>query len=178
MREYMIDLETINNTSSSAIISVGIVKFNLEDEDSYDTLDENGRSFYCVLDVQDQIDLGRTVGYDTLQWWMRQGKLAQAVFQEEPTFSDNAHAIDSMNNFMLEEGRLWGNGASFDNVIIREFYQTYGREFPIEFWNDMCFRTLKNSAPRKVAIDRGVAHNALEDAKYQVLLAQAYWKMS
>ena len=175
MNELMVDLETVNNKPSSAIISVGLVKFNLEDEDDYETLDDPKRSFYCVLDVDAQVAFGATMSFETFSWWMKQNAMAKGVFQEKPTYPHNVDAIQKINEFIgKSEPYLWGNGSDFDGPIIRHFYDLYGYEFPVPFWKNMCFRTQKRFAKRKVEIDRGIAHNALEDAKYQVLLAQAY----
>ena len=99
MNEYngvMCDFETLDKLGTSAVISIGLVKFNLEDEDNYESLEEDGRTFDCVFDIQDQLNMGRTVSFDTLQWWMQQDKMAQAVFQRKPNYRNNEEALLDM----------------------------------------------------------------------------------
>jgi hypothetical protein len=74
-----------------------------------------------------------------------------------------------------EKLRLWGNGASFDNSIIRYAYRQCEQELPIKFWNDRDMRTLVGFYPpqlqytwRKNTIRLGDHHNALDDSKHQV----------
>jgi exodeoxyribonuclease VIII len=74
-----------------------------------------------------------------------------------------------------ERFRLWGNGASFDNAIIRNVYAVQGYKFPIPFWNDRDMRTIVGFYPDQLAIEwkrnnlrKGTHHNALDDAKHQV----------
>lgn len=181
-REAMVDLETIDNEGSSAIISAGFVLFNLDEEDNYQTLEEDGRCFEVVFDVQEQLDLGRTASFGTIKWWMEQNVTAQAVFQKKPTYQSNTAALRQITKFLApskahaKNRRLWGNGVRFDNEILYGMFKVYDMQFPTEFWNDMCYRTLKNISPPVTQIERGVEHDALDDAKYQVIMAQQFFK--
>ena len=77
-----------------------------------------------------------------------------------------------------EKLRLWGNGASFDNAILRQTCRYYGYDFHecIKFWNDRDMRTIVGFYPRQLqerwrrtSLRRGTHHNALDDAKQQVV---------
>jgi len=62
---------------------------------------------------------------------------------------------------------MWGNGASFDNVILSETYLRLGMKAPWPFWKNKCYRTAKGMYPA-VEINRsGTHHNALDDARSQ-----------
>ena len=39
--------------------------------------------------------------------------------------------------------RIWGNGAGFDNTLLRQAYEVNSREVPWAFRHDRCFRTLR-----------------------------------
>ena len=62
---------------------------------------------------------------------------------------------------------VWGNGATFDNVILRNAYQKTGLDCPWPFWQDRCYRTLKNLAPDIDRPELGTLHQALNDATVQ-----------
>jgi exodeoxyribonuclease VIII len=64
--------------------------------------------------------------------------------------------------------RVWGNGANFDNVILRNALDRYGYSALWKYSNDRCFRTMKNILPKIEATRAGTYHNALDDAIYQV----------
>lgn len=70
-----------------------------------------------------------------------------------------------------EETRVWGNGAAFDNVILRRAYERTSRESmkaPWPHWNDRCYRTIKGLYGHQVKIERtGTHHHALDDAASQ-----------
>ena len=63
---------------------------------------------------------------------------------------------------------MWGNGATFDNVILRSSYKAIGQEAPWKFYDDRCYRTLKSLANiPMVQIDEATPHFALDDARVQ-----------
>jgi len=178
-QEIIVDIETLGTGKDTVVLSIGMVNFNLNDEDNYDTLEEDGRVFYAVLDAQDQIDnYRRTVTFDTMKFWIEQDRNAQRMVFNAKQFPV-VDVLEAINRWVgKSEPNLWGNGATFDNVILRSLFEDYGVPFFTPFWNDMDLRTLKylsgNSKPK---IPRGIAHNALEDAKYEVLCAQHYARL-
>jgi len=80
------------------------------------------------------------------------------------------NALDSFRAWLsgVELDGVWGNGASFDNVILSEAYRRIGSEAPWPFWKDRCYRTVKSMAV--VPMSRtGTHHNAIDDARDQAL---------
>jgi hypothetical protein len=78
--------------------------------------------------------------------------------------------------------KVWGNGANFDNVILRSAYDRAGQTCPWQFWNDSDVRTmvllgkqLGFDPKRNMPFD-GVAHNALADARHQAKYVSAIWQ--
>lgn len=61
---------------------------------------------------------------------------------------------------------IWGNGATFDNMILRNAYLATGQRQPWNFRDDVCFRTVKYLFPLKKEF-QGVRHHALDDARNQ-----------
>jgi len=175
-KEIIVDIETLDTEPSAVVLSIGAVKFNLNEEDNYDTLDDPARCFYSIIDVTAQIrDLRRTVSFDTTAWWIKQNKDAQGVFLgERPDIETTLH---SFTRFCGRIKNLWGNGSNFDNTILRSLYSDMGMIFPFAYWDDRDIRTLKYLAgDKKPNIARGTEHHALEDAKYEALCCQEYFR--
>lgn len=175
--EIIGDIETLDTKNSAVVVSIGLVKFNLDEDDNYDTLEDEERSFYAVLDLDEQINThGRTASAGTVTFWIGQDKQAQHVFKEK------REAVEVVLKAITKwvgrnNSNLWGNGNVFDNVILRSLYADYDLPFPFRYWEDLDLRTLKYlSGSPKLNIPKGVAHNALDDAKYEVLCAQEYFR--
>ena len=172
MTHIMVDLETLSTEPNAAIIAIGAVKFSAE-EGIY-------AKYYQAVASPPLDELVPMVGdgdgfhisADTLEWWKQQSDEAKTVFRDP-----NAQTIKSaLANFKawalheteLDEIRVWGNGASFDNVILSTAYKMVGVDQPWKFYNDRCYRTIKNVAVNKREIVRkGTHHNALDDAESQ-----------
>ena len=78
--------------------------------------------------------------------------------------------------------QLWGNGCSFDNVILRRAYALTETPFAVPFWNDRDVRTMVELGksvginPRFDIPFEGDMHNALSDARHQVKYVSAIWQ--
>lgn len=169
--DVVVDLETWGTGSNAVIVSIGLAAFDLYGFDSYDTLD----TFYTVLERQEQIDNGGIVDAGTVEWWFQQGIQARAVYAE-PTVSV-VEGLGKLNSWVRQYGvtHLWGNGATFDNVILENLYKRSGIKFPFKYFANMDMRTIVRLANdmKGFDLDRGIAHHALDDAKYEALKIQA-----
>lgn len=153
----MLDLETLGNTSNSAIISIGAVEF---------TEDGLGRDFYVLVDPQSCQDFKLQIDASTVMWWMQQSDEARAAFKGKSLPLEIA--LSSFTEWFNPKAALWGNGATFDNVIMDNAYKAIGVRRPWHYTKDRCYRTLKALYPDITADEReGTYHNALDDAVYQ-----------
>lgn len=169
--KIMLDLETLSTRPGGVIISIGATKF-----------DENGpygEPFYMRINPKSSMDAGFLIEADTILWWMRQSDEARAEFQKE-----SHHVFEVMSKFSVwcdspyvkcvghianPNIELWGNGANFDNAILKAAYDKLGLNAPWEFYNDRCYRTMKAMYPHiKMPKRVGTHHNALDDAISQV----------
>ena len=160
--KVMLDLETLGTRPGSIITSIGATKF-----------DENGpygKPFYERIDMQSCVDAGLLIDVDTVKWWLKQSDEARAEFQKSS--EELSYALQAFTNWcgypdnVIE---LWGNGANFDNALLKAAYDLLGLEAPWKFWNDRCYRTLKAMYPHiKMPARVGTHHNALDDAISQV----------
>lgn len=157
MNHIMVDLETLGNGSNSVIVSIGAARF-----DTTGITDE----FYTVVDPQSCADYRLRVDVSTVMWWLKQSEGARAAITK-PGLSLPV-ALGEFSNWVGRDAQIWGNGATFDNVILGNAYKACSLRQPWKFTNDRCYRTLKNLYPQIGADDRsGVYHNALDDARYQ-----------
>ena len=156
MSNVMLDLETMGNSARAAIIAIGAVKFDKSGL---------GSEFYEVVDLQSSVNLGLTMDTSTVLWWMKQGDTARAAFDRKGM--PITIALKAFSDWMETDQPVWGNGASFDNVILSTAYRLAGMDQPWKFWNDRCYRTLKSLKPGIKMQRTGTYHNALDDAKSQ-----------
>ena len=152
MNHVMVDLETVDNVPTSAIVSIGAVIF--------DASGVSERTFYEVLDLQSSLDAGLTMSADTVAWWMKQSESARAVFQQKGDHA--ALVLSRFGSWLPRDCKLWGNGASFDNAILACSYRAFRMPPPWAFWNDRCYRTAVAGLARLERV--GTHHNALDDA--------------
>lgn len=152
----MLDLETMGNGANAAIIAIGAARF-----DAGEITDE----FYTVIDLATSVAAGLEMDASTVMWWMKQSDEARRQFERESV--ELKEALKQFADWIGEDAQVWGNGAAFDNVILSNAYIKCGMEQPWEFWNDRCYRTVKNMHP-DVKMERiGVYHRAVDDAKSQ-----------
>lgn len=160
MKHIMVDLETLDNSPTSCIISIGAVLFDFEKDDVYET-------WYLPIDAASCVSRGLTMSADTVMWWMKQSDQARSAFKD--VGHDLEGALKLFGNWIQEhnpEG-IWGNGADFDNVILSNAYKAVGQKLPWKYYKNRCFRTLKNCFPVEL-VREGTHHNAVDDAVHQM----------
>jgi exodeoxyribonuclease VIII len=183
MNDVMLDLETVGTGNNAAIIAIGACMFDIKTGDI-------GAEFYYPVDLESSGKHG-TVDMSTILWWMKQSDDARAVFNDEDKID-----LDSALSFFLEwicqiepprDRRVWGNGSTFDNVIMKSAFNRMG--FPYDAWPFYCDRDVRtivdlgrrilNFDPKKDMPFEGTVHNALDDAKHQArYVSKIYQELS
>ncbi len=155
MNNVMLDLETLGSSPGSVIVSIGAVRFSREGL---------GDRFYRTVDPVSCQRIRLTVDAKTVLWWLGQSEDARREIAKAQTPIEVA--LLAFSKFLREDDRVWGNGATFDNVLLSEAYKAADLQRPWSHRNDRCYRTIKNlfgvglaPAPRPE-----VEHNALDDA--------------
>lgn len=193
--DLMLDIETLAHYSKKrdhVILSIGAVAFNLDDEDSYDVLEATPeREFYRILNVPQQMKAGLRMDYDTVHWWMNQNAQAKhELFGENTPYEDVLKVLNDLNRFIAnnECRHIWANGNDFDVNNLHNLYEAFNMKLPFKFpdgrpryGNEQNLRTLKLLTRRLGAstnhrIVKGIEHHALHDARFQVLVAQYYFR--
>ncbi len=167
----MIDLETMGTRPSSPIVSIGAVAFHGEKRHKDGDTEQGDivSTFYDIIDLTWAVRDGAVMDPETVIWWMRQSDEAREAITRRGIEPKVALARFShwVGQWPIEG--VWGNGASFDNVILSETYARLGMKAPWPFWKDRCYRTVKNFFPEIEYARSGVHHNALDDARTQAL---------
>jgi exodeoxyribonuclease VIII len=158
----MVDLETMSTKSDAAIISLGAVKFWLnvkQDAFSADQL------FHMSIDLESSQDAGLHIDANTVKWWLEQDKEAQS-FLTGPS-RPLLDVLHTFNQWFPKNAYIFGNGATFDNVILRSAYDHVKLPYPNTYKFDMCYRTLTRLSDVEPPKFEGTKHNALHDAMAQ-----------
>ncbi|MDP5205570.1 3'-5' exoribonuclease [Alishewanella sp. SMS9] len=179
MNHVMLDLETMGQDSNAAIVAIGAVFF----EPTTGTI---GASFYQKVDLESAAKFGN-IDPSTIIWWLKQSDAARAEITSDDTldlkcalcdFGDWIEQIEKIHSRIV-----WGNGASFDNVILSNAYAATSLAKPWVYWNDRDVRTvvelgktLKGFDPKKHMPFLGTTHNALDDAIHQAKYVSAIYQ--
>lgn len=166
MKHIMVDVESLGVQRGCVVLSIGAVEF---DET------EIIKTFYIDIDPVDAQKQGLTIEAGTVQWWFTQNQEARTRVS-----NGGVKLVEAMialtNTFDWHGRKVWANAASFDLPILDRAYEAVGLVTPWKYYDEMCYRTLKNLVPKatynKLAVKPAVAHDALEDAKAQALTLQ------
>jgi len=162
----MFDIETMGNGPKAAIISIAAVYF---DETGL------GKSFYHKVSLGSSVAAGLQMDADTVLWWLKQSDESRNEFQ---TKGDHLQMVlKKLEEFVEPDCKIWGNGAGFDNVILENAFRICFMTIPWKFYNNRCFRTLKNLYPNIYIPKNEAKHNALEDAKWQANYASTVFQL-
>ncbi|EOS0021563.1 3'-5' exoribonuclease, partial [Escherichia coli] len=108
----MIDLETMGKNPDAPINALAGKFFD-------PATGEMGPEFSKTIDLE---TAGGVIDRDTIKWWLKQSREAQsAILTDEIPLDD---ALLQLREFIDENSgeffvQVWGNGANFDNVILR-----------------------------------------------------------
>lgn len=158
----MVDIETMGKSSNSVILSIGAVRFGLENGEIF-------KKFYTVVDIQSCLDLGLEVEGDTIEWWLRQDDDVRAAYVNSKQIHVT-HVLQYLTEFITKDDYVWGNSASFDLGILANAFKKTGVVIPWDYKKEMCYRTVMNLAGSlSVNIEfEGTRHDPVNDCEHQI----------
>jgi len=177
MNHLMIDLETMSNKPDAAIVAIGAVFFEPR-------TGELGAELSVTVKLDSDMAVGGGVDGKTILWWMQQSTEARAAITSEDAIPVKK-ALNELISFVtqnVENTRklmVWGNGASFDNVILRGAFERCNIKPCWEWFNDLDVRTMVHLGrqlgfdPKQAIPFDGERHNALADAIHQARYVSA-----
>lgn len=177
----MVDVESLGEKPDAPIVSIGAVFFN-------PASGQTGPEFYKVISLESSMEWGGVPDASTILFWLRATPEARSEI-----VMDHAIPLDDallqFKDFIAENAangkdtvQVWGNGATFDNVLLENSYARTGITCPWKFWNNRDVRTVVELGkavgcePRYEIPFDGEPHKAISDALHQVKYVSAIWQ--
>ncbi|HBT1522116.1 exonuclease [Klebsiella pneumoniae] len=177
----MVDLETMGKKHNAPIVAIGAVVFD-------PATGSIGDSFYKVVCLESSVNWGAVIDPSTVIWWLKQSSEARSAIVNDDAIPLQ-DALLQFREFVSDnvaggskKAQVWGNGASFDNSILRSSYDCIAEDYPWEYWNDRDVRTMVELGqaisfdPKTTIPFEGSRHNALADAIHQARYVSAIWQ--
>ncbi|HDF5700672.1 TPA: 3'-5' exoribonuclease [Klebsiella variicola] len=177
----MVDLETMGKKHNAPIVAIGAVVFD-------PATGSIGESFYKVVCLESSVNWGAVIDPSTVIWWLKQSSEARSAIVNDDAIPLQ-DALLQFREFVSDnvaggskKAQVWGNGASFDNSILRSSYDCIAEYYPWEYWNDRDVRTMVelgqaiSFAPKTTIPFEGARHNALADDIHQARYVSAIWQ--
>ncbi|MCM7179385.1 hypothetical protein LNGFDJGK_01622 [Enterobacter hormaechei] len=177
----MVDVESLGEKPDAPIVSIGAVFFN-------PASGQTGPEFYKVISLESSMAWGGVPDASTILFWLRATPEARSEI-----IMDHAIPLDDallqFKDFIAENAangkdtvQVWGNGATFDNVLLEDSYSRTGIPCPWKYWNNRDVRTIVELGkavgytPCHEIPFEGEPHKAISDARHQVKYVSAIWQ--
>lgn len=181
--EIMFDIETLDTADTAVVLSIGAVLFDKTKVPGEEIVDR----FYRVLDIQSQIDAGRTISQSTLLWWLSDHDAAKVNARAEAFNPVRQPVVESLGAFygwatqtpVVSVNRYWCVGPHFDGAIMNNLALDFNCEVPWRYNQLRDVRTVVDEASYSVDDHdpgyyiAGVAHAPVYDCEWQVSLLSA-----
>jgi hypothetical protein len=169
----MVDLETMGQGNKAAICAIAAVEFDI-------TTGVTGRRFYEKVALESSMSCGLEVDASTILWWLDQSESAREELVRDardltPVLFMLSHWLAA--NPFPKDYQIWGNGATFDPVILSNAFQAVGYPTPWHYSQVRDVRTMLMLFPmvKDYYPFRGTRHRADVDCLYQIdLVAETY----
>ncbi|WP_416174068.1 3'-5' exoribonuclease domain-containing protein [Enterobacter asburiae] len=177
----MVDIEAFGKKADSPVVSIGAVFFD-------PSTGNTGSEFYKVISLESSMASGGVPDASTIIFWLKASPEARSelVMDDAIPLDD---ALLQLNEFIGENAvngpdsvQVWGNGATYDNVLLEASYDRTGIPCPWKFWNNRDVRTIVELGkavgckPRYEIPFEGEPHKAISDAHHQVKYVSAIWQ--
>ncbi len=191
--DIMLDIETFGTGTNAAIVQIGAVAFNADGDylelfhNSPDALATKGVGLRMNVDLTNSLHPG-VISPSTVEWWLKQSDEARgSILSSGP--NERVPLGEALEMFaewvgMVSTGRnnvrLWSNGPTFDEMIVRQAFERYSMDFHkvISFRQSRCCRTMfdlatgfgwdaKAAMESSTTLDGILKHDGLSDSVFQ-----------
>jgi len=144
----VVDLETMAGPPDGAIVSIGFCYFDIR-------TGEIGPKFERNVDLDSSLKAGMKWDKRTIGWWAEPAQASAYEHMQQNTIPLTQMLME-LTDFIDEHKChpcLWGNGSSFDNVILGSAFRLTGLTFRCHFrqWRDM--RTWVREIGKNIVIE-------------------------
>jgi DNA polymerase III epsilon subunit-like protein len=166
------DLETLGVDPGCVITQIGACAFDVDDPIA------ERQQFNTFVDPQSCLDLGMTIKWTTIAWWLVQPEAARNAMITKDT-QHISLALTELSRWIaaVADPKLvcvWGHGATFDISLLEDAYRRCHLPVPWFYRNVRDLRTLRALAPDSLVLTAPSgtlnAHVAVDDA-----IMQADW---
>ncbi|MEP8481167.1 3'-5' exoribonuclease [Enterobacter hormaechei] len=177
----MVDIEAFGKKADSPVVSIGAVFFD-------PSTGNTGSEFYKVISLESSMASGGVPDASTIIFWLKASPEARSELMMDDAIPLD-DALLQLNDFIAENAangpdsvQVWGNGATYDNVLLEASYDRVGIPCPWKFWNNRDVRTIVELGkavgckPRYEIPFEGEPHKAISDALHQVKYVSAIWQ--
>lgn len=171
-----IDLETAGLGTDAPIIAIGAVRFAPQPSCQLLTGTPASNEFHVAVNLVGQTPIDPSTFY----WWLEQSKEAQAGALEGKDGISLGNALRALWQWLQADSTVVGRNSNFtgklwirgdrDSVWLEEAHKREGIKTPYQFRNVRDQRTMVEFAEERgmvMPMRHSVAHDALEDARYQ-----------
>lgn len=140
---FIYDVETLGIESTSVILSMACIYFDIEKKPSYEEMVKS--AFFVKLNAKDQVErLNRSVTKSTLDWWIKQAPAVQ-MLSLNPSENDvlAEDALDQLQAWVDKQpnnktATVWARG-NLDQMVLGSLEDKLGRDPVFHFgrWRDV-----------------------------------------
>jgi len=161
-----LDLETMCTLPTAVVLTLGAVKF-----DPF-SMQEPHTPLYTRLEINDQLEKGRTVSDSTMTWWSKQ----EASIRDEAFNDDDRDPVEKLlhdlRKYVVGVSHIYCQGPTFDMVILENMFRQYSIPIPWQYWQIRDCRTLFDLTGDLRIKSKDTLHNALADSFSQAVGVQ------
>lgn len=175
--DIIVDLETLGTDVDSTVIQIAASEFDIT------TGELVGDSFESCLDLTYCRDI--KVSGSTLSFWLKD-KHNQQTLQEilvKGKYCSESQMWNAFYSWLIKKSiecngelKLWGNGISFDNMIIRHHLGKERYSQAVKFWNERDARTLVDMYCRKAKISDRDFKNSIPNENKHDAMSDIIWE--
>lgn len=149
MKHIMIDLETLDLSLHTQILSIGVCEF------THNTIERNAE--YHLEFYQD-----RTINTDTLSWHIinNLAYIKTWAVADKHTIGNVMYAL---SGYIDKDTLVWSKSTDFDIGILKDLYNQRGMAFPWRYNNVRDYRTIAEVFKHIPAENTLPKHSALND---------------
>lgn len=133
MKHLMIDIETLDNRPTAAVVAIGARIFDATGI---------GAGFEVYIDPAAAKKHG-TMGEETMQWWAKQDY--HVMTQVMSGRVDSSTGLKNLYDFIAKHGPryVWAYPPQFDILILQHLARQTGLIWPFHYRDERCARTIK-----------------------------------
>lgn len=157
-KHIMVDLETLSSDPTAAIIQIGAVS--------------SDKSAFCTsIKFESALEYGEASG-STLEWWLSQSEAArESLFKNQVNMKEAMREFEYWVKSHSNAKTCFWSHATFDFPIIQRVSKLVLGHNVLPYKRLLDLRTIEYFYSEYIEWDEraGVHHNALDDAKYQMI---------